>query len=206
MSKSSKFTISQAVAAERYRISARTLRRYTLPFERRGRQIFYRPGDIEAAISKHSIADHNWDQHDAALRSIGRNATPPPGNPLRNLAIMAAGRTLTAIETVLGADAADMDWMAEYGIDSTHAAVVLCRAAILARQAAEGYLASRLDEDFHTEVGQTLDQAMSAMTGNRLAVKSNPAAAAGLFTSEPFATTFQHVADRAAEFLKVKTR
>ena len=198
----SEFNVSQESASQRYNISTRTLRRYNLPFERRGRQIFYRPADIEAAILTRSAIDHNGDQHDAAVRSVARNTAKPPGNLLREVAIMTAARTLVAVETMLGADAETLDWAAEYGIDPNHAAVVLSRAVTLARHAAGHYLADNFDDDFRAETGQTSDEAMSAMTG--MSVRSQPAAV-DRFVHAPFAPAFQPMADTAVKFLNGRT-
>lgn len=196
------FDISQESAANEYQISARTLRRYELPHRRRGRQVFYRRGDIEAAIAERAATARNGVQHDDAMQAV--RGEKPPGNMFRKLAFMVAGRVLDSIETIVGRDWQALDWQKEHGVSAEAAATVLSRSAVLAKHAAEHYLRAELDRDFINETGQSLDEALSAMTGLR--VKSKPPAANIFAQGTPFAPTFQAVADQAMAYQEARAK
>ena len=189
------FDISQESAATEYQISARTLRRYGLPQRRRGRQVLYRRSDIEAAIAERAAGARNGTQHDDAMRAVrGEN---PTKNLFREIAYMVASRVLDSIETMVGRDWQTLEWQRQHALSSEDAAIVLARSAVLAKHAAGHYLRTEFDRDFINETGQSVDEALSAMTGLR--VKSKPPAANVFAQGAPFVPAFQPVADKGME-------
>jgi hypothetical protein len=188
--------VSQEQASIDYALSPRTIRRYKLPHRRKGRQVLYKRRDLEEAIAQRAGSDRNTDQHLTALSHVG--GEKPTKNLFREISYMVADRVLSAVETLVGRDANSLDWHAEYGIDPDHAAIVLARAAVIARHAGGWYLSTGLDQDFRQECGQSMDELLAAMTG--VTIKTKPTAA-NVFTGREFAEDFEPLAARAAAAL-----